>query len=209
AFQFDAQLLNQSGQTQTFNAWIRWRYPNGTWSGVLLGPLTLSLPNGSNVVRQRNQNVAGSNPSGVYTYVGYTGTYSATNPTVWDSSSFLFTKTATDGGEAWVQDNANGGEPFPGEGSQIPLLPSGLTLKASPNPFNPRTALGFTLAAPGHVLLKVYDTAGREVGTLVDGWREAGLHEATFDASGLPSGVYLARMEAGGSTQTQKLLLLK
>ncbi|RJP82269.1 MAG: T9SS C-terminal target domain-containing protein, partial [Candidatus Zixiibacteriota bacterium] len=209
AFQFDAQLLNQSGQTQTFNAWIRWRYPNGTWSGVLLGPLTLSLPDGANVVRQRNQNVAGSNPSGVYTYVGYTGTYSPTNPTVWDSSSFLFTKTATEGGGDWVDNDANGGEPFPGEGPQTPLLPSGLALEASPNPFNPTTALGFKLSAPGHVSIRVYDTAGREVRTLVGGWREAGAHQVRFDASGLPSGIYFVRLQTGEYTGVEKLVLLK
>ncbi|RJP76889.1 MAG: T9SS C-terminal target domain-containing protein, partial [Candidatus Zixiibacteriota bacterium] len=51
--------------------------------------------------------------------------------------------------------------------------------------------------------------AGREVAALVDGWREAGLHEVTFNASGLPSGIYFARLHAGGINQVQKLVLVK
>ncbi|RJP73358.1 MAG: T9SS C-terminal target domain-containing protein [Candidatus Zixiibacteriota bacterium] len=82
-------------------------------------------------------------------------------------------------------------------------------LSASPNPFNPATAVGYRLPAPGHVSLRVYDTAGREVKTLVDGWKEAGSHEAIFDGSGLASGVYLVRMEAGAFTATRKMVLLK
>jgi hypothetical protein len=78
-----------------------------------------------------------------------------------------------------------------------------------PNPFNPSTVASFELPVAGHVSLKVYDTAGRLVSTLVNGWRDAGEHRATFDGSGLPSGVYLARLEAGEFTQTQKLVLLK
>ncbi|RJP76725.1 MAG: T9SS C-terminal target domain-containing protein [Candidatus Zixiibacteriota bacterium] len=82
-------------------------------------------------------------------------------------------------------------------------------LGAHPNPFNPVTALSFSLPVPGYVSLRVYDTAGREVRTLVNGWRTAGSQEATFDGSGLPSGVYLVRLEMGDFIQTQKLVLLK
>jgi len=44
---------------------------------------------------------------------------------------------------------------------------------------------------------------------LVNGWKAAGVHTVTFDGSNLPSGIYLARLEAGNFTQTQKLVLLK
>jgi hypothetical protein len=64
------------------------------------------------------------------------------------------------------------------------------------------------------VTLKVYDTAGRLVSVLVDGWREAGIHEVTFDGSALVSGIYLAKLEMSGSgatptTMVQKMVLLK
>jgi len=55
----------------------------------------------------------------------------------------------------------------------------------------------------------VFDTAGREVATLVDGRREAGSHTVTFDGSGLASGVYLVRLQAGDFVQTRKVVLLK
>ncbi|RJP76345.1 MAG: M6 family metalloprotease domain-containing protein [Candidatus Zixiibacteriota bacterium] len=82
-------------------------------------------------------------------------------------------------------------------------------LGAHPNPFNPETAIGYRLPAPGLITLRVYDTAGRVVTTLVNGWRDAGAHEVTFDGAGLASGVYLVRLEAGDFTQTQKIVLLK
>jgi len=78
-----------------------------------------------------------------------------------------------------------------------------------PNPFNGLTALSYQLSAYSYVRLRVYDTAGRLVETLVDGWRSAGVHELTFDASGLPSGMYLAKMQAGEYLGVQKMVLVK
>jgi len=80
---------------------------------------------------------------------------------------------------------------------------------ASPNPFNPSTVASFELRVASLVSLKVYDTAGKLVATLVDGWRNVGRHEVTFDGSGLASGMYLAKLQAGEFTAAQKLVLLK
>jgi len=88
-------------------------------------------------------------------------------------------------------------------------FPGEPTLTLNPNPFNPQTVARYEIRDARHVSLRVYDTAGREVATLVDGWREAGAHEVTFDGSALPSGIYLAKLEAGGVIQTQKLVLVK
>jgi hypothetical protein len=79
----------------------------------------------------------------------------------------------------------------------------------APNPFNPLTVASFELRVPSHVSLRVYDTGGSFVRTLLDGWRPAGKHQAVFDGSDLPSGIYLARITAGDWQQTQKLILLK
>ncbi len=84
-----------------------------------------------------------------------------------------------------------------------------LFTQVQPNPFNPTTAISYRLSANSHVSLRVYDTAGRLVATLVEGWREAGSHELTFDAGELPSGVYFSKMQAGDFTAVQKLVLLK
>ncbi len=69
-----------------------------------------------------------------------------------------------------------------------------------PNPFNPSTQIRFALPEPAHVRLTVYDVTGRQVRQLVNIDKAAGYHEATFDASGLASGVYLVRIHAVGAS---------
>jgi hypothetical protein len=59
------------------------------------------------------------------------------------------------------------------------------------------------------VSLTVYDLLGRQVSVLVNERREAGVHEVKFEGSGLASGMYFYRMQAGSFVQTRKLLLLK
>jgi hypothetical protein len=59
------------------------------------------------------------------------------------------------------------------------------------------------------VTLRVYDTLGREVATLVDGLMPAGQHEVRFEAGDLPSGMYVYRLETNGFNQSKKLVLLR
>ena len=61
----------------------------------------------------------------------------------------------------------------------------------------------------GHVDLRVYDLTGRERAVLLDEARPGGYHEVRFRAVGLPSGVYLYRLRAGGVTQTRSMTVLK
>ncbi|MFH1011345.1 MAG: right-handed parallel beta-helix repeat-containing protein [bacterium] len=78
-----------------------------------------------------------------------------------------------------------------------------------PNPFNPTTTIRYDVKETGLVSLKVFDLLGREVVTLFDGETSAGSHTVIWDAGGLPSGVYLCRMEAERFVETRKLMLLK
>ncbi len=78
-----------------------------------------------------------------------------------------------------------------------------------PNPFNPSTIISYQLPMNSHVTLKVYDVLGRLVRTLVNDNQVMGSHEVTFDGSGLPSGVYFYRLQAGGFSRTRKLVVLK
>lgn len=80
---------------------------------------------------------------------------------------------------------------------------------AYPNPFNPATTLSYRLAAAGPVAVRVYDALGRRVATLFDGVQAAGTHDVAFDAAGLPSGLYLVRLEAPGFRQTRAVTLVK
>ncbi len=78
-----------------------------------------------------------------------------------------------------------------------------------PNPLNPSTVIRFAIPRRTHVSLKVYDLLGREVQTLLDAERPAGVHTAWFDGSRYATGVYFYRLEAGKFVSTRKLLLLK
>jgi hypothetical protein len=78
-----------------------------------------------------------------------------------------------------------------------------------PNPFNPQTTFTFSLPIAGHASLIVYDVTGRKVATVLVGRLDAGVHQFTWNAEGLPSGVYFARFSANHQHRTQKLLLLK
>ena len=89
-------------------------------------------------------------------------------------------------------------------------IPQSVSLHQNyPNPFNPSTTIRYGLPSRSHVVLTVYNTLGQQVATLVQGEQEAGFHEAVFDASGLASGVYLYRLQAGDFLQTKRLLLLR
>ncbi len=77
-----------------------------------------------------------------------------------------------------------------------------------PNPFNPATLISYTLPYDGFVTLKVYDVLGREVKTLINGFQQAGIHTINFDASGLNSGVYFYKMEAGNNFSSIKKMIL-
>ena len=78
-----------------------------------------------------------------------------------------------------------------------------------PNPFNPTTNISFVLPASGAVSVKVYDVKGRHIQTLADRTMPAGEHTLTFDASSLPSGVYLYKIETQNGSQTKKMTLIK
>jgi S-formylglutathione hydrolase FrmB len=78
-----------------------------------------------------------------------------------------------------------------------------------PNPFNPSTSIAFALPKSGFVTLKIYNTLGEEVATLVSEKLPAGKHQRVWEAKGLASGVYVYRLEAGEFVQKRKLVLLR
>jgi hypothetical protein len=78
-----------------------------------------------------------------------------------------------------------------------------------PNPFNGTTRISFGLPQAGSVKVGVYDLSGREVAKLVRGSLRAGIHEVTWQAEGLSSGIYLVKMEAAGYNQTRKIMLIR
>ncbi|MBI5472559.1 MAG: T9SS type A sorting domain-containing protein [Ignavibacteriae bacterium] len=78
-----------------------------------------------------------------------------------------------------------------------------------PNPFNPTSIVRYDVPRSGFVNITLYDMLGRAIKTLVNEEKTAGTFEISVDASGLSSGVYLYRMQAGTFVQVRKMLLMK
>ena len=103
--------------------------------------------------------------------------------------------------ETWIGSGGNGSKPAPAFG-----------LRGNyPNPFNPGTTVDYAADRDGEIRLTVFDMQGREVRTLVRGWRSAGGFKAEWDGrddSGLeaPSGLYFCRLESGGRLSVAKML---
>ncbi len=89
-------------------------------------------------------------------------------------------------------------------------VPASFTLPQNfPNPFNPATVIRYALPSSGHARGVVYDILGREVATLLNTEMPAGEHQLKFDAKGLPSGVYIFRLEAGEYSSAIKMVVEK
>jgi len=78
-----------------------------------------------------------------------------------------------------------------------------------PNPVNPATTIEFSLPSSEYVTLKIYNITGQEVATLVSERLAPGNHKRVWDRSGLASGVYFYKLEAGPFVKTKKLVLMK
>jgi hypothetical protein len=78
-----------------------------------------------------------------------------------------------------------------------------------PNPFSSVTTISYSLAQPAEAALSVFDLLGRQIRVLASGTQPAGTYEVTFDAAGLPSGVYLYRLEAGNFVETRRMVVVR
>ncbi|MDZ7304383.1 MAG: ammonia-forming cytochrome c nitrite reductase subunit c552 [candidate division KSB1 bacterium] len=123
-----------------------------------------------------------------------------------------------------LMDNAGGDEHWT-QGSVLNKVGVGITVEVKetptatpvdyalfqnyPNPFNPTTTIHYSLKTTGRVSLKVYDTIGREVATLVDRVQGAGQHAVMFDSRNLSSGVYFYRLSVNGFVSSKKLIVMK
>ncbi len=144
------------------------------------------------------------------------------NEFVLASTTALEFRTRIPSGDAghyfWLTAMYEGGESIATDTIHVVQLdaenPSVLPLEyalapAYPNPFNPTTALEVSLPQNAHLSLRVFDITGREVTTVASGLYTAGVHRFTWNAAGVATGVYFARLESPLGTHMQKLLLLK
>jgi hypothetical protein len=86
---------------------------------------------------------------------------------------------------------------------------SPILLQNYPNPFNPATTISYAVPERMHVSIRVYNLLGSEVGVAVDGMVNAGTHNMTWDASHLPSGIYMYRLEAASTVQMRRMTFMK
>jgi len=114
------------------------------------------------------------------------------------------------GDDGRVYRSSNGGDPPVAVRGEASGLPHAFALEQNyPNPFNPETVVRYRVPVASDVKLVVYDLLGREVTMMVNDRKEAGSYEVKFDGTGLASGVYFYRLQAGYFVQTQKLILLR
>ena len=77
-----------------------------------------------------------------------------------------------------------------------------------PNPFNPVTSITYTIPSANFISLKVYDTMGREIASLINDYKNTGTYKVSFDATGLPSGIYYYQLKSGSVYSSAKRMLL-
>lgn len=108
------------------------------------------------------------------------------------------------------RDNADWGPITSVDLRHNPIIPEAYSLAQNyPNPFNPATIISYRLPVSTFVTLKVYNTLGQEVRTLVKGDQAPGEYSVRFDASTLSTGVYFYTLQAGEFRQVKKMLLVK
>jgi len=178
----------------------------------------------------RSKNISTSSPfavgfimDGVYSGTIYNYVMATSAPIGTGATSFTYSSGSTSGPNWYYYSTNTAGDSiayylvrayvsFPATGVQttVELTPSAFTLGQNyPNPFNPSTAIRFELPVRSFVLLKVFDMVGREVATLVNGFKDAGSQEVKFDASGYPSGIYFYHIVTDKYVETKKLVLIK
>ncbi len=209
AINFDVFLQNNEATSQNFDLWIEIP-PQITPPGVPNRNLT--FPSGFSITRpDMNWPIPAGWPAGNYQMVWSVGELATT--TAWATDSFPFVKSADDDGSGyalWEVDGDPLDQLFEDIDYGESVMVSEFALLGSyPNPFNPTTTINYTLDNSDLVKLSIYDLSGREIATLVDGYRDAGAHEVNFDASGLASGVYIYRLTSGQRTVSNKMVLTK
>jgi hypothetical protein len=210
-------------------------FDRGIGGPCVMGPSNLVITNAGQTGEAPSLSWTGSSTSGVsykvYRCESYYQSCASTETVIGTTSSTSYTDfgvtittqgSATDrytyrvtavlsGSESGSTNSASvWGDGVQKRNKDKPFLPEAYFLSANyPNPFNPSTEIRFALPEAARVDLVVYDVLGREVARLVDGTQEAGHHRAPFDASALPSGVYLYRLTAGDFVETRRMVLMK
>jgi len=205
-FMFEYWMWNNEPITLDFDFWIKIQLPNGTWVGPVLGPVSVHLQPDQSLSDEMSQSIPANAPAGTYNFVGYIGDYPQYT---WIDSGFAIEKIGNSTNSVFTFD-PNGSDFIVSSQEKLgDSLPSAFNLALHPNPFNPTTNFSFSIPETEHVILKVFNLQGQLVETLINGLRDAGSYNVTFDASALSSGIYLYQLTAGQNTASGKMVLVK
>jgi len=204
---FELYLENQDSNPLDFEGWIATSYEGGPLTILVQRSFRNYQPGWAINRPNTYYPIPGNWAAGNYTLNGLVGD---TWGSFWVEDSFPFVKQGGEGFEG-VAPYAVAGAPNPFDSIETEQSRSSdfRLVSAYPNPFNPVTTISYNLQDAGFTTLTIFNVQGREVATLVDGYHAAGLHEVTFDASELPSGIYIYRLEAGKMEATGKMMLIK
>jgi hypothetical protein len=122
-----------------------------------------------------------------------------------NSKNYIMFDTVPDSGEITI---ARDGVTGVSENSNS-RINSSFLMQNYPNPFNPVTTINYQISETSLVTLKIFDTIGREITTLVNKQLSPGNYSVKFNGSNLPSGLYLCKLTTANYTGTRKLILLK
>ena len=84
-----------------------------------------------------------------------------------------------------------------------------MTTSEKPSPFNPFTIISYQSAYSSNISIKIYDSQGKELKTLVNEMKNAGSYKVQFDGTDYPSGIYYYRIKAGNYEQVKKMMLIR
>ncbi|MCX6639900.1 MAG: lamin tail domain-containing protein [bacterium] len=212
SFTYIVQANNNTANPASLTIYFRAEYPDGTIYTFNPSGISRSIGPNSHPSRTFAQSIPRTWPAGVYSYRAhlYVGTQMVA------SDAFIFTKSTVAGDGEIVKSNdlialtdwieKDDSDPA----TTTSIIPEVYSLDQNyPNPFNPTTTIRFGLPDAGQVQLDIYNLQGQLVTTLVNGYRSAGYHEVSFDASSLASGVYLYKLQAGSYNHSSKMVLIK
>jgi photosystem II stability/assembly factor-like uncharacterized protein len=173
--------------------------PDSGVGGCVVGTgLDFFITNGTKVYRSTDRGHTWST-----SYPGGIGTINTLGVIIQGSNLICWGVSA--GGDILRGDFVKTGVAIPSE--EIPTVFA--LAQNFPNPFNPSTVVRYDLPFTSEVRLVVCDILGRQVSVLVNERKDAGMHQVSFDASGLPSGVYFYRIQAGDFVSTKRMVVLK
>lgn len=189
---FEIELSNSGFEPCQVEVWLALDMPFGITGEPYDYYYTIDINPGQTIVRQVSQYIrANFNPGECILYA-----IAGNHPDdPWVMDSFQFTKA----------ENLNCALST----DSVETAENRVEYAIGPNPFNNSTTISFYLPVAGETSLKVYDISGREIQSLVDNQLSMGKHEIVWDAEGIASGVYFARLEYGGRTNVVKVILMK